>query len=194
MNNVFKKVKITHKLLLIVLGLMCTNQLNGNFFNKHWCDKYKWTGFRGGLYKPKFMTLGLTQDECKRRYNFFGISTAPRNIISRPQMNANTANRSPINAPMTTQAPRPLQYSPLYIGAPVYPRPLQNPQSYNNQRMSPQLLAQLGYEDDTITQNITSVPIRPAENNHYATSPSTNINQSYNNQGMSPQLLAQLGY
>ncbi len=48
MNNVFKDVTITHKLLLIVLGLMCTNQLNAMSLNpmyyinrnRHWCERW----------------------------------------------------------------------------------------------------------------------------------------------------------
>jgi hypothetical protein len=102
MNNVFKNVTITQKMLLIVLGLMCTNQLNGNFFNKHWCDQYTWTGWRGGLYKPRFKYLKLTREECKRHFDSYGIPTA-QNITYRPQMNVNTANRLPIVEPMPMQ-------------------------------------------------------------------------------------------
>jgi hypothetical protein len=44
MNNVFKDVTITHKLLLIVLGLMCTNQLNAMLGRinrgRHWCNRF----------------------------------------------------------------------------------------------------------------------------------------------------------
>ncbi len=99
MNNVFKKVKITHKLLLIVLGLMCTNQLNAiNFYNKyitqprytHWCNKYSWRRIKKfpGYERVRNWTNSCWQGNCADHHKYMSPDACVRdrfdNGVPRP--------------------------------------------------------------------------------------------------------------
>ena len=78
MNNVFKNATITQKLLLIVLGLMCTNQLSAWFVlkDKHWCEEYHWHKYSwyDWRYEPNWKNYGLNdKNECMAKYNELGV-------------------------------------------------------------------------------------------------------------------------
>ncbi len=80
MNYIFKNFTIIHKLLSIVLCLMCTNQLQGFWgTNKHWCDQYSFYNY---WRRPNWVIYKYVSPEiCKKsRFpNGLIMQRTPRN-------------------------------------------------------------------------------------------------------------------